>query len=183
MKCSLKDSQNSLLRGLQNTGLSKGTPEFERGVDHLFRLRGNFSGRSKVAQVMARAHSQISYQFSRVSSSGNSPHLDIGNASGAEGARTFAGGAGGRDDIIHQGDPRSGELRPYRERTDQVGSALMGWQVGLRRGVAGALQLIDHQWNSVLASDGARQFNSLVETPLAQASRMQRNRDDAIRGR
>jgi hypothetical protein len=109
--------------------------------------------------------------------------LDIDNASGAEGARTFAGGAGGRDDIIHQSNPRSGELRPYRERTDQVGSALMGWQVGLRRGVAGALQLIDHQWNSVLASDGARQFNSLVETPLAQAPRMQRNRDDAIRGR
>ena len=70
-----------------------------------------------------------------------------------------------------------------RERAQRIGLALAGVQLNLRASVTNSPQAVDPQRNPAAAGSGARQFQGLIETAFAQATRMQRHRRDAIRQR
>jgi len=64
------------------------------------------------------------------------PNFDVRCAAGPEDLRAFGDGAGGRNDIIHDRDPRTGGQSAGCEGAKQIGPALPSVQLNLRSGAA-----------------------------------------------
>lgn len=109
------------------------------------------------------------------------PNLDLRRAADPQHPRAFGDRAAGGHHIVDQGNSRSVQRSPERERPQRVGQSAARVELGLRGSVAHPPQSGGDERYPEVAGRGAGQFQGLIEAALAQAQRVQRDRHDAVR--
>ena len=105
---------------------------------------------------------------------------DLGGAAPFQYSADFVQGRAGGHHVVQHGDFFSGEIKIAGKRPAHIASALLPFQSGLARGVAGAPAGFGHERNVQPARNLLGDFQRLIEAALLESLRMERHRQQQV---